>query len=469
MTATEAGQTALSMTRPTSNRVPVWMTRLILVLGDGAVAVGSVFVASGLEHPGVDGVRAAAVFITAYAVLLSNGRMYQARFIVRRTDEFHRIIRVVIGAGAVTGLVGFVFRLEFSRSWWVLVVCVTALMLGVHREVHRRRFDAMRASRAMVRPVVMVGDNEESTELASMFETQPELGYKVVSTVASPPNARPSVLTTLVLAALRQTGADSAVIASTSMNVQNSNQLVRDLMEAGIHVELSSTLADICFDRLTVRPLGRFPVVYVEPRHRHGWRAVAKRSFDVAITGLALAVSAPLALVIAVAIKATSSGPILFRQKRVGRDGKFFDIYKFRTMEVGAEGQLAGLADLNEGSGPLFKMVQDPRITSVGSFLRKTSLDELPQLWNVLRNEMSLVGPRPALASEMAGWPESLYGRLRVKPGITGMWQVSGRSSTSFEQYTRLDLYYVHNWSLVGDLAILAKTVPAVLRSEGAH
>ena len=144
-------------------------------------------------------------------------------------------------------------------------------------------------------------------------------------------------------------------------------------------------------------------------------------------------------------------------------------VLKFRTMVVDAEELLADLSEDNEGAGPLFKMKDDPRVTRIGAFLRKTSLDELPQLWNVVRNEMSLVGPRPALRSEMAEWDDDLYARLRVKPGITGMWQVSGRSTTSFEEYTRLDLYYVDNWSLVVDLSILLRTIPAVLRSDGAY
>ena len=172
---------------------------------------------------------------------------------------------------------------------------------------------------------------------------------------------------------------------------------------------------------------------------------------------------------IAAAIKFTSKGPILFRQERVGQHGEAFDVLKFRTMVEDAEEILKKIEDQNEGSGPLFKMKDDPRVTKVGNLLRKTSLDELPQLINVMKNEMSLVGPRPALRSEMSEWNFDLYARLRVKPGITGMWQVSGRSSTTFEKYTRLDLYYVDNWSLFIDLSILLRTIPAVLKSDGAY
>ncbi len=160
---------------------------------------------------------------------------------------------------------------------------------------------------------------------------------------------------------------------------------------------------------------------------------------------------------------------MLFRQTRVGRDSAPFTVRKFRSMVADAEERLIDLRDQNECDGPLFKIHDDPRVTRVGKVLRKTSIDELPQLWNVLRGEMSLVGPRPALPSEVAGWPAPLFQRLRVRPGITGMWQVSGRSENSFEEYARLDLTYVDNWSLATDLAILAKTVPAVLLRRGAH
>ena len=170
----------------------------------------------------------------------------------------------------------------------------------------------------------------------------------------------------------------------------------------------------------------------------------------------------------AIAVKLDSKGPVLFKQVRVGRDGQPFEIYKLRSMVTDAEARLAELQAQNEADGPLFKMRDDPRITRVGRILRKLSIDELPQLINVMRNDMSMVGPRPALPHEVDAWGPDLHGRLRVQPGITGMWQVSGRSDASFESYERLDLYYVDNWSLATDLAIVAKTIPTVLLRRGA-
>jgi exopolysaccharide biosynthesis polyprenyl glycosylphosphotransferase len=209
--------------------------------------------------------------------------------------------------------------------------------------------------------------------------------------------------------------------------------------------------------------------MYIEPVKRVGWRAVMKRMFDLAVATVGLVFTAPILLAAAIATKLDSPGPVFFSQERIGRNGELFRVRKLRSMVVDAEARLDDLREQSEADGPLFKMRHDPRLTRVGRFLRATSIDELPQLWNVMRGEMSVVGPRPALASEAAEWSEDLRGRLRVKPGITGMWQVNGRSSASFDDYARHDLYYVDNWSLLTDLAIVAKTVPVVLGRRGAY
>jgi len=232
--------------------------------------------------------------------------------------------------------------------------------------------------------------------------------------------------------------------------------------------ELSSSLRDIASERLLVRPLGDFPVIYLEPVRNYGWRAFAKRTFDILFAGGLLVLLAPVIMIVALAVKFGSHGPVFFSQQRVGRGGKIFTIHKFRSMVVGAESQLDDLQSYNEADGPLFKMRDDPRVTRVGRVLRRTSLDELPQLVNVVRGEMSMVGPRPALPSEAAQWEPKLRQRLRVRPGLTGMWQVHGRSDASFNSYGRLDLYYVDNWSLIADLGIIARTGPCLLRRDGA-
>ena len=205
-------------------------------------------------------------------------------------------------------------------------------------------------------------------------------------------------------------------------------------------------------------------------RHRFSRRQrLVKRTLDIGVTSVALVVSAPLMIGIALAVKLSSPGPVLFRQRRVGEQEREFTILKFRTMIVGAHAQRDGLEAHNEADGLLFKMRRDPRVTKVGRFLRRTSLDELPQLFNVLLGEMSLVGPRPALPEETTRYAESQRGRLRVKPGLTGLWQVNGRHDLVFDDYVRYDLFYVENWSLTMDLYILAKTIPALLTARGSY
>jgi exopolysaccharide biosynthesis polyprenyl glycosylphosphotransferase len=323
----------------------------------------------------------------------------------------------------------------------------------------------------------LAGTGDEAAALASMIADQPELGYRIVALIGDADNLHPALVglapvldpRTKVAEQVRMAGAAGVLVATTDVDLDTVNRLSRTLPDAGIHVELSSSLKDIDAARLSIRPLGRFPVVYVEPVHRTGWRTGAKRSFDVSLAAVALVVTAPLWLVIAAALKLTSRGPVLFKQERVGRRGRRFQVYKFRTMVVDAEQLLVDLARVNEADGPLFKLRRDPRVTQVGRVLRKLSLDELPQLLNVVKGEMSLVGPRPALPREVTQWGPELFDRLRVQPGITGMWQVNGRSNSSFAEYQRWDLYYVDNWSIWRDLAILAKTVPVVLSSKGAY
>jgi exopolysaccharide biosynthesis polyprenyl glycosylphosphotransferase len=447
-----------------------------LDLGTALVAMAG---AAWLAPAGPDRRTAALLLGAGWALFFTRLRLYSARFITRRSDEVQRILNATLMAAATTAVASFTLQLEIGRAWLGLSALFGFLALAIERELVRGYYDRQRKTGRLRRRVIVVGQNDESHELELMFNKETAIGYDVVWTVDpdSPAsstgdgqrNSERNDLTTRVLRTAHERGASSVVIAATAIDTRASNRLIRDLMDAGIHVELTSTLTDIDPGRLTVRPLGRFPIVYVEPIQRGGWRAVAKRGFDLGIASVCLVVGAPLFLGLSIAIRATSSGGVFFRQSRVGQHGVPFDVLKFRTMVHDAEKLLETLDSANEGAGPLFKMRNDPRVTSVGRFLRKTSLDELPQLWNVIRGEMSLVGPRPALASEMVAWDEDLYGRLRVKPGMTGMWQVSGRSETSFEEYTRLDLYYVDNWSLVVDLSILIRTIPAVLRNEGAY
>jgi exopolysaccharide biosynthesis polyprenyl glycosylphosphotransferase len=267
---------------------------------------------------------------------------------------------------------------------------------------------------------------------------------------------------------IAETNSVGVMISLSSVTDTLVNTMTRRLTDGGYHVALSSSLRDIDVTRIRPQHLGGRTLIYVEPIIRNGWRAAAKRVFDIAIAIVALVVTIPVIAIAALANRLSSRGPVFFRQIRVGRDGQEFEIIKLRTMGVDAEARKAELMAQNESDGALFKIRNDPRVTPIGRYLRKLSLDELPQFWNVLRGEMSVVGPRPALPSEVEMWPADAHERLRVLPGITGMWQVSGRSDTSFDEYKRLDMYYVDNWSLVHDVLIVAKTFGAVVSSRGA-
>jgi exopolysaccharide biosynthesis polyprenyl glycosylphosphotransferase len=218
-----------------------------------------------------------------------------------------------------------------------------------------------------------------------------------------------------------------------------------------------------------IRPLMGFPLLHVEEPHFTGWRRLVKRATDLVLTSIGLVIISPLMLAIAAVVKLQDGGPVIFRQTRVGRAGELFTMLKFRSMVVDAEERKDALVALNEGNGGLFKLREDPRITPIGKLLRDFSLDELPQLFNVLRGSMSLVGPRPHLASELAQMPREAVRRSLVTPGLTGLWQVSGRSDLEGDDAVRLDLRYVENWSLTLDLLILWKTASAVLAKRGAR
>ncbi len=415
--------------------------------------------------------------IPVWPMLFAQQGLFQARHLTRRSEELRRLVNsVLLGVLGVAGL-SVVLQLTVARVWLIAVGLSVFALVAIEREVTREVVRRLRASGRMERRVLLVGDNSEADELIQMLQESRELGYRVVGRVSDDPNGNGRGAgagvpylgrTDHVLDIIRRSGASSVVVATTAISLETANRLVRDLTREGIYVELSSSMRDIATRRVTLRPLGRYPIMSVEPVTTRGWRAAFKRCFDVALAGVGLLVAAPVLLTAALAIRITSGPGVLFRQTRVGRDGRPFTVYKLRTMVPDAESLLPELLERNEASGPMFKMADDPRVTRVGRLLRRTSIDELPQLINVVKGDMSLVGPRPALPHEAVQWSDDLRERLRVKPGITGNWQVSGRFTASIEDYQRLDLYYVDNWSLVTDLVILAKTLPAVLRRNGA-
>jgi exopolysaccharide biosynthesis polyprenyl glycosylphosphotransferase len=284
----------------------------------------------------------------------------------------------------------------------------------------------------------------------------------------------PSVVTAAdprtVLRAVDELRVDVVAVAShPDLSGHALRRLAWSLEERGVDLVVSPGIVEVAGPRLSIRPVAGLSLLHLERPANRGGKMLVKAGLD-RLFGTALFLAfGPLLAVLAVAVRRSSPGPVLFRQIRIGADGRPFQMLKFRSMVVDAEARLRDLARHDEGNGVLFKMRQDPRVTRVGAVLRRFSLDELPQLWNVVRGDMSLVGPRPPLPQEVIGYSDDATRRLRVRPGMTGLWQVSGRSDLSWEESLRLDLRYVDNWSLALDATILWRTLRAVIGRSGAY
>ncbi len=407
--------------------------------------------------------------VSAFWAFIMASNLYNSRLASDRNEELARVARSGIRAVVLIGLVTLAVEVDVGLRSITVLLLSTVSTVALVREGLRRWFSRRRQAGHGLWGSVLVAGEVAGADFRHRIEADESSPHTVLAHVDPDECGTAEELVVRTVAAARASGAQGAIVVESLIDAPTANALVRGLLQAHLYVDLASTLVDISADRLATRSLGSGIVTWIAPRPKSGWRGRAKRLFDVVVASAVLALISPVFAAIALVIKMTSPGPVFFRQERVGRYGEPFDMLKFRSMVVNAEELLAELQVENEGSGPLFKMKADPRVTSIGRFIRKSSLDELPQLINVLRNEMSLVGPRPALRAEMADWEPALYARLDVKPGITGMWQVSGRSGTTFAEYTRLDLYYVHNWSMLVDLSIMVRTIPAVLRSDGAY
>jgi exopolysaccharide biosynthesis polyprenyl glycosylphosphotransferase len=412
--------------------------------------------------------------LPGFAASAFGNRMYLARANERPSEEARNVFRTVaVGMGLLVGAAFLVQFTYLSRLWTSVFGIGAMLALLAERRIARSHFRRLRRTGRLTRPIVIVGTDPNAIGLLHTYARNPELGYRVIGFVGGDQigeRAGARVLGPLsdLDAILAESRAVGVVISQSAIEHDEVNSITRRLTDNGYHVALSSKLTDIDITRLRPQQLDGHTMLYIEPVIRGGWRAAAKRVFDVAAAASLLAITVPLVVAAVIAIRLEGNGPVLFRQRRVGLNGELFTMTKLRTMSPDAEARRDDLLHLNEADGPLFKMEHDPRITRVGRILRKLSIDELPQLYSVLVGDMSMVGPRPALPHEIADWDEALHERLRVLPGLTGMWQVSGRSDSTFEQYRRLDLYYVHNWSLTHDLRICLRTVGVVLTGRGA-
>lgn len=418
----------------------------------------------------------ALLLTVVWLISLAVAGAYNPKMLGTGTWEYRRVANASVTTGAVIGMLAFLFNYPLSRGYFFLLFMLTPPALLLERLVLRRLLHRLRRSGRLQRRVLVAGDIDHLMDLTHVLEREKWLGYEVIGIlprrVLTEPVEYPVYGTPEdAVRALDASGASAVIFAEGSFpRAHMFNRMARELENHQASMIVVPALTDVSSERLTVRPVAGIPLVHVEsPRAEHAGRW-AKRAFDIVGSTLVIVLSSPLMLATWIAIKAEDRGPALFRQTRVGRKGEPFSCLKFRSMCVDAEQRLEQLRDLNESeTGVLFKMAADPRITRVGRFIRRYSIDELPQIFNVFSGQMSLVGPRPALPSEVERYDAHVLRRLDVRPGMTGLWQVSGRSNLSWEDTVRLDLYYVDNWSTWQDLSILARTVGAVLGSRGAY
>ena len=431
-----------------------------MVLASGATTASLGHLATTVAAAGVAGL-----------VAIAAQHLYLARVSAVRAVEVVRLFRAAIVSGVVAYLVAGEVNLAITVASAVVGTLITFVLLACVRSLYDGWLKAARAAGRFGRPVVIVGSNEEGFELYRLLDNHPEAGFRVVGVLGAqdqvqawrgriPWLGRVEDATEMV----RASGANGVVVAASALSPGQLNRMTRELLDEGVHVHLSSGLRGISSRRVRTLPLANEPLFYLEPIELKRWQFAVKRMLDIALSSIALFFLSPVLIAAAIAIKLDDHGPVFFRQERVGRNGRRFRVFKLRTMHTDAEALLPELLERNERTeGPLFKLSSDPRRTRVGRLLEATSIDELPQLFNVLRGEMSVVGPRPALPSEVEQFDDELLVRLSVPPGVTGLWQVEARDNPSFHAYKRLDLFYVENWSVTLDTAIVLATCKALI------
>lgn len=402
---------------------------------------------------------------------------YERRFMGAGSDEFRRVLNAGLSLTAALALISYAVNNELSRIYLVVSMPVVVGLDLLVRYVLRKRLHRRRAHGDCMSTVVAVGHEPAVRQLISELRREPHHGLRVVAACLAGECDDTELAGVPVVGdvddtakAVRNIGAGTvAVLSCPEMDGMKLRTLAWELEKTGTDLCVAPALLDVAGPRTTIRPTAGLTLLHVDHPQLSGPRQVVKDLFDRCAAAFVLLALAPLMLAIAVVIRISDGGPAFFTQTRVGKGGELFKIYKFRTMVVDAEARLSEIKESNESDGVLFKIRRDPRVTGLGTRLRKWSLDELPQLVNVLRGEMSLVGPRPALPEEAARYAAYVRRRLVVKPGLTGMWQVNGRSELSWEETVRLDLRYVENWSFALDLQILWKTISVIFRGAGAY
>jgi exopolysaccharide biosynthesis polyprenyl glycosylphosphotransferase len=419
---------------------------------------------------------------SAWVLALLLFRAREPRIVGNGVEEYRRVAHASLGLFGTVAIVGFLLKLDLARGYLAVALPVGTLLLLAGRRFWRSWLMRQRAERRCYSKVLVVGSHKAAVAMAETFERDPAAGFHVVG-VCEPGWGNTGKLLDIdghrvpvlgdehaVLDAIARSGADTVAVSNTEfLGAAGMRALAWDLEATQTNLVVSSGVVDVAGPRLQISPVAGLPLLHVDKPQYKGASKFRKVAFDLVGASCALLALSPLMLVVALAIKLTSRGPVFYKAERIGLNGEPFAMMKFRSMVVHADYIRPNLVAQNEGAGPLFKMKKDPRVTPLGRWLRRFSLDELPQLFNVLAGQMSIVGPRPPLRSEVLTYSGDVHRRLLVKPGITGLWQVSGRSDLSWEESVRLDLYYVENWSFTQDLVISWRTLRAVFSSSGAY
>jgi exopolysaccharide biosynthesis polyprenyl glycosylphosphotransferase len=412
----------------------------------------------------------------AWVVLLWGHGGYDRRYLGIGTDEWKRVNRASLFVVAVVSFLAFTLQADLSRLSVAVALFGALLLILLFRLVARKTLHLLRRRGRASQMLLLLGTLNETLDVHTAVTRNTSAGLRPVAIHVSDGFTARHARTPVpvysnrdVVALVREVGADTiAVCGAASAEPGELRRLAWLLEGTGVDLVVAPQLTDIAGPRVHIRPVEGLPLLHVEEPTLSGVAWLAKNLLDRVAAVIGMLLTLPILAVVAFLIKVTSPGPVFFRQTRIGREGKTFRVWKFRTMYLDAEDRLAHLYDQNESDGLLFKIKNDPRVTPVGKFLRASSMDELPQLINVLVGEMSLVGPRP-LPAEDGDFLGDVRRRLLVRPGITGLWQVSGRSDLSWDDAVRLDLYYVDNWSLAFDISILWRTIGVVLGSKGAY
>ncbi|MDD7917654.1 sugar transferase [Actinomycetospora callitridis] len=469
-----ADPTASVTVRPSSRRWQRRLTRIVVATDLTVIALVSALA----TIIGGWGLGPSTQFNAVAAALVLGGlvgyRAWDRGVLGQGADEFNRVLRGTAIAAVVLALAGMALKIDAVRPWIFGVIPATGagLLLGryaVRRVLHRARRDARCMS-----SVLVVGSEAAVADLVARARRVPHHGWTVTAACTSTGAGEIAGVPVVgdlddVARHVHELGIEVVAVAPTpGWTPKRLHSLAWDLEGAGVELVVDPGLMEITGPRLHVAPVDGLPLLRLTEPRWGGPARMAKNLFDRAAAAALLLILAPVFLTVAVLIR-KDGGPVFYRQERVGRAGRTFRMIKFRSMVVDADQQVAQLVAANEGAGPLFKMKRDPRITRIGGVLRRFSIDELPQLFNVVGGSMSLVGPRPALQREVATYTEDALRKLYVRPGLTGLWQVSGRSDLTWEESVRLDLRYVENWSAALDISILWKTVGAVFRGRGAY